>query len=64
MAIDFCPRSQKFKQPIMTREYFHHLENQFRSPHLWEKNANETWQLRHAIYRVNNESYETSDSKA
>ena len=56
--------SQKFKQPIMTREYFHHLENQFRSPHLWEKNANETWQLRHAIYRVNNESYETSDSKA
>jgi N-acetyl sugar amidotransferase len=38
----------KFKQPIMTREYFDNLCDDFRSPHLWKK-ENGTWKLRHPI---------------
>lgn len=53
---------QKFKQSIMTQEYFRDLENQFRSPHLWKKNNNGAWELRHAVYQVKNECYETVDS--
>lgn len=51
---------KKFTQPVMTREYFQHLENQFRSPHLWKQNTDGRWQLRHTVYRMNNECYKTS----
>ena len=43
---------KNFKQPIMNREYFNELCDQFRSPHLW-KFENNQWQLRHTIYEDN-----------
>jgi hypothetical protein len=38
-----------FKQPVMSKEYFDSLADQFRSPHLWKKNGAD-WQLRHAVH--------------
>jgi N-acetyl sugar amidotransferase len=38
----------KFKQPIMTRENFNALCDDFRSPHLWKK-ENGSWKPRHPI---------------
>jgi len=37
--------SKLFEQPIMDREYFLHLADRFRSPHLWNY-ENGTWSLR------------------
>lgn len=34
----------------MKPEYFHELCDKFRSPHLWGKNSNEKWQLRHSVW--------------
>jgi N-acetyl sugar amidotransferase len=33
----------------MTPEYFHELCDKFRSPHLWSKNAEGNWKLRHNV---------------
>lgn len=33
----------------MDPEHFHKLAGKFRSPHLWGKNANDQWQLRHTV---------------
>lgn len=41
--------SKMFEQPIMDRDYFEHLTDRFRSPHLW-KYENGSWKLRHAVY--------------
>jgi N-acetyl sugar amidotransferase len=41
--------AKMFEQPIMDREYFLTLADNFRSPHLWKK-ENGTWKLRHAVY--------------
>ncbi len=41
--------SSKFKQPVMTREYFDKLCDEFRSPHLW-KRENGQWKLRHLVF--------------
>ncbi|MCE2927375.1 MAG: N-acetyl sugar amidotransferase [Rickettsiales bacterium] len=38
-----------FKQPIMTRESFMALCDEFRSPHLW-KYENGQWKLRHTVF--------------
>lgn len=39
----------KFRQPLMTREYFDQLCDEFRSPHLW-KLENGRWALRHTVF--------------
>lgn len=46
---EFEIASQRFEVPIMTREYFLELADEFRSPHLWRKNG-DTWVLRHAVW--------------
>ncbi|WP_407637484.1 N-acetyl sugar amidotransferase [Desulfocapsa sulfexigens] len=42
---DFPTAHKMFEQPIMDREYFLQLADNFRSPHLWEYHNN-TWKLR------------------
>lgn len=48
-AKEFPEASMMFEQPIMDREYFRLLTNQFRSPHLWVYENGE-WKLRHAVW--------------
>ena len=38
-----------FAEPIMTKESFLRLADDFRSPHLWTKESGE-WKLRHVIW--------------
>ena len=38
-----------FEEPIMNKEYFDALTNQFRSPHLW-KYVNSDWILRKRVF--------------
>ena len=45
----FPVASRMFEQPVMDREYFDHLTDRFRSPHLW-KYENSEWMLRHAVW--------------
>lgn len=40
--------SKQFEQPTMDREYFLHLADRFRSPHLWTHSDN-TWKLRQGM---------------
>ena len=40
--------SKMFEQPIMDRDYFDHLTDQFRSPHLW-KYIDKKWFLRKTV---------------
>lgn len=44
--------SKLFEQPIMDKEYFLHLADRFRSPHLW-KYENGVWKLRHTVFENN-----------
>lgn len=46
---DFPIASKMFEQPEMDRDYFMHLADRFRSPHLW-KRENGVWKLRNTIY--------------
>ncbi len=47
---DYFPKASKmFEQPIMDRDYFDCLSNQFRSPHLW-KCINNKWELRKRVF--------------
>ena len=46
--------SQLFEQPKMDREYFMHLADRFRSPHLWKWEDN-MWKLRHTPYEGDSE---------
>lgn len=48
-AKEFPTASKMFEQPIMDREYFQRLTDQFRSPHLWV-HENGEWKLRHAVW--------------
>jgi N-acetyl sugar amidotransferase len=41
--------SRMFEQPLMDREYFTRLADNFRSPHLWQW-RNGAWELRHAVW--------------
>ena len=50
-AREFPVASTQFKQPIMTKESFLTLADQFRSPHLWRKTES-GWELRHKIWEV------------
>jgi len=45
---EFPEASKMFENPIMDREYFRLLTDQFRSPHLWCL-ENARWRLRHPI---------------
>jgi len=46
---EFPVASKMFERPIMDREYFKLLTDQYRSPHLWYHEDNE-WRLRHAVW--------------
>lgn len=46
----FPAASRAFEQPIMDREYFRLLTDQFRSPHLWMHDG-AGWKLRHAVWQ-------------
>lgn len=46
----FPHASKAFEQPIMDRDYFMHLADKFRSPHLWHYEHG-TWKLRHAVWQ-------------
>ncbi len=45
---EFPVAYQNFSQPEMTKDYFSSLQNQFRSPHLWQF-ENGVWKLRHTV---------------
>lgn len=45
---EFPLAAKMFKQPLMNREYFLKLADQFRSPHLWEK-VNGEWKLKYQV---------------
>jgi hypothetical protein len=47
---EFPKASQAFAEPIVTRDYFARLTDQFRSPHLW-KRENGEWKLRHTVWQ-------------
>lgn len=46
---DYPAASQMFEQPYMDRNYFMHLADRFRSPHLW-KWEDGGWKLRHTVF--------------
>lgn len=46
---EFPVASECFEQPIMDRQYFMHLADRFRSPHLW-KFEDDAWRLRQTIW--------------
>lgn len=46
---EFPIASKMFEEPNMDKEYFLHLADRFRSPHLW-KYKNGIWSLRHTIF--------------
>jgi len=46
---EFPEASKMFESPVMDREYFHLLTDQFRSPHLWCR-ENGVWKLRNAVW--------------
>ncbi len=48
----FPVASRNFEQPIMDHDYFRHLSDSFRSPHIWKKEGNQ-WKLRHAVWHEN-----------
>lgn len=47
-ASEFPIASKMFEQPIMDREYFIRLTDQFRSPHIW-MHENDRWLLRNPL---------------
>jgi len=49
-AKEFPQASKMFEQPVMDYEYFMHLADTFRSPHLWKYGDGE-WKLRHQVWR-------------
>jgi len=46
---EFPQASKMFEQPVMDYEYFMHLADTFRSPHLWKFEDGE-WKLRHQVW--------------
>jgi N-acetyl sugar amidotransferase len=49
---EFPEASKMFENPIMDREYFRLLTDQFRSPHLWYY-ENSEWKLHHTVWHDN-----------
>lgn len=50
-ANEFPKGSKMFEQPVMDYEYFMHLADSFRSPHLWKFEDGE-WKLRHQVWQA------------
>ncbi len=50
---EFPVAHDAFAEPIMTKESFQRLADDFRSPHLWTKESGE-WKLRHVIWDQKN----------
>lgn len=48
-ADEFPVASRMFEQPLIDKEYFMHLANTFRSPHLWKYEDGE-WKLRRQVW--------------
>ncbi len=48
---EFAIASRQFEQPEMDRDYFMHLCDRYRSPHLWTRN-NGAWSLRHRVVSI------------
>jgi N-acetyl sugar amidotransferase len=46
---EFPVAYKQFSHPVMDRDYFMELADQFRSPHLWIKENGE-WRLRHTVW--------------
>jgi N-acetyl sugar amidotransferase len=40
---------RELEHPVMDRDYYSHLADKFRSPHLWER-VNGQWKLRHTVF--------------
>ncbi|CAA7622603.1 LPS biosynthesis protein [Magnetospirillum sp. LM-5] len=49
---EFPEAARLFEQPIMDRDYFLHLADRFRSPHLWRLDKGE-WKLRNTVWQGN-----------
>ncbi|WP_029008259.1 N-acetyl sugar amidotransferase [Azospirillum halopraeferens] len=49
---EFPVASKNFEQPIMDKEYFLHLADRFRSPHLWQWDGGQ-WSLRRTVWNAN-----------
>jgi N-acetyl sugar amidotransferase len=49
---EFPVASQMFEQPILDRQYFMHLADRFRSPHIWKFEDGE-WRLRKPLWQNN-----------
>ncbi len=47
--VNFPNVSKMFEHPVMDKDYFFHLSDQFRSPHLWHY-QNGKWKLRHRVW--------------
>jgi hypothetical protein len=45
----FPAASRMFEQPVMDRDYFLHLADRFRSPHIWKYSGGK-WKLRHTPF--------------
>lgn len=50
---EFPIASKNFEQPEMTRDYFMHLADRFRSPHLWQRSDTGEWSLRRTVWQQN-----------
>ena len=48
---EFPAASRAFAQPIVDRDYFMALADQFRSPHLWTNEGGQ-WRLRHTVWQT------------
>lgn len=46
--LDFPKAADMFEQKIMDHDYFMHIANTFRSPHLWKLDC-DNWKLRHQV---------------
>jgi N-acetyl sugar amidotransferase len=46
---EFPKASSMFRQPVIDREYFMALADQFRSPHLWKREYGK-WKLRYTVF--------------
>jgi UDP-hydrolysing UDP-N-acetyl-D-glucosamine 2-epimerase len=47
---DFPKAHKGFADPIFTRQRYLELADKFRSPHLWKREANGDWKLRHVVW--------------
>lgn len=46
---EFGKIAKEFEHPVMDRASFLELADRFRSPHLWKKKPDGTWELRHVV---------------